>query len=945
MGEAAGIRFGEFRVDEVARRLLRGDAAVPLRPKPWTLLSILIERAGQVVTRDEVARLVWPDVVVGDDSIAKAVRELRTALGDDARTPRYLETVHRIGLRFIGEVSRGVPRPAAAAAPASAPTHAAAVGRSDELAVLDQHLRRAVDGARQFVFVAGDGGIGKSTLVRAFLDSLPTGAGAPRLLFAQSPERVALAEAYAPLLDAVETLRRRERGAGLDELLRSHAPQWQAQLPGSGASSQVGAGGAGATTARMLREGVSFLEALAEERPVVLVLEDAHAADHATIDLLAMLAARPAPARILVVVTFRRAEAIADRRPVASMSAELELKGFATPLTVGPLDATDVLCVLELRLGRMDDAKRIAELLLARSGGNPLFLTALIDHLVESGAVVEDEGRWRLTRPLSDLAGMVPQHLRSLVDALVAPLPAATVEVLEAASVAGLEFDARAVAAALEVDAARVEEVCDHLVAEGRLLRFVEELRWNDGTRSACYAFLHQLYEGALYQRVSASRRRRLHLRVAERVEAGTVVAAARLSSELASHFLRGGNDAKAISYLLKTAERANRRGAHRDAVKSLRQALALFEPTPVDDKQAARLLRTQLLLAGTVSLAEGFVAPEVEALFEQARPISERLGALPFSFIIEFGLYAVKLLKSRLVAALESSRRLVPLAEATGLQPLRGAALGAQGLALLYSGNFVSACESFDRALELELDSAALDAFGAMATIPDLRSFSLCGRAMAYAILGNREAAVAGETEALARAATVRSNDRMIALIMCSITRAVLGDDAASRALATDAMHLVDENGDNPPWNLTAAILTAISAPVPELMVMQNALGDFEAAGYRLAGAAFRTIGASRLLEHGDAHAARALMDDPTSPRTTAIDPAWAAEQYRVRAELMAGEGGDAARAESLFRSALRVARQQHAKLWERRIERRIGESDVPDPGLVGDRSGTGPE
>lgn len=933
MGDTGGMRFGEFRIDLEGRRLLRGGASVSLRPKAWTLLRILVERAGHVVTRNDVARLVWPDVVVGDDSIAKAVRELRAALGDDARTPRYLETVHRVGLRFIGEILRDAV--SAAAQPAAAPNSASVIGRASDLATLASRFQNATRGARQFVFVAGEGGIGKSTLLRTFLDSLGSDRDAPRLLFAQSAEGLALAEAYAPLLDAIETLRRFERGPAIDMLLQRHAPQWLAQLPGGAA--QV-AGSQRVPASRMLREGLSFLEALAEESPVVVALEDAHAADIATLDLLAMLAARPGPARILVVVTFRRSEAIAARHPVASMSAELELKGFATSIAVGPLDSGDVRRVLEARLGPMQDAARLAELLLVRSGGNPLFLTALIDHLVASGAVLEDEGCWQLARPLSDLADVVPDHLRSLVDALLAPLPPDVVEVLEGAAVAGLEFDARAVAAALECDLARVEDACDRLVSEGRLLRFVEEVRWNDGTRSACYAFLHQLYEGALYARISPSRRRRLHLRVAERVESGTVAAAARLSSELASHFLRGGNEAKAISYLLKSAERANRRGAHRDAAAMLRRALSLHDSSPIDDRQAMRFLRTKLLLVGTIGLANGFVDQEIETLLEGARPIAERLGAVPIGFMIEFGVYVVQLCQSRLEAARESAQRMIVLADAAGLPPLIGAAILSEGWPLLYLGDFVAARERFSKALEFDLDTAAFDAIGTMGALPDLRTFSLCGQAQANAILGDRDAALAAEAEALEGAAATRPNDRMVALMQCSLLRAILGDDAVAHSYADDALRLVDENGENPPWNLAAGVMASISAVKPDVVAMKRELSAFETAGYRLAAVAFRTIGASRLCRHDDARGARELIDDPAFPTTTVLDPAWAAEQYRVRAELMAMEGSDAERTDSLFRSAVRMASQQKARLWEERaMDSAAGKAATGPAGRMG--------
>jgi DNA-binding winged helix-turn-helix (wHTH) protein len=98
------LRFGPYRFTPQTGQLWRGKHEVKLTPKALALLHTLVTRSGQVVTKDELFHAVWPDTVVSDDALTSCMQELRRALGEDARQPRYIETVHRRGFRFIGKV-------------------------------------------------------------------------------------------------------------------------------------------------------------------------------------------------------------------------------------------------------------------------------------------------------------------------------------------------------------------------------------------------------------------------------------------------------------------------------------------------------------------------------------------------------------------------------------------------------------------------------------------------------------------------------------------------------------------------------------------------------------------------------------------------------------------------------------------------------------------------
>jgi len=99
------IVFPPFRLETANERLYRGDAVVALRPKSFGVLCHLVERAGQLVTKDELLDAVWHDVNVTDAVLKGCIRELRDALDDDPEAPRFIETAHRRGYRFVGEVT------------------------------------------------------------------------------------------------------------------------------------------------------------------------------------------------------------------------------------------------------------------------------------------------------------------------------------------------------------------------------------------------------------------------------------------------------------------------------------------------------------------------------------------------------------------------------------------------------------------------------------------------------------------------------------------------------------------------------------------------------------------------------------------------------------------------------------------------------------------------
>ena len=242
------LRFGPFLLDEPNQRLTRGEQVLSLAPKSLSVLIYLIGKAGNLVSKDELLNALWPDVHVGDAVLKTCVRGIRKALADPARSPVFIETVHRRGYRFIAPVTvvtpgaRATYQAATGDVPPAVDAHSGAmdslrpVGREVELERLERSLDRMVKGERQVVFITGEPGVGKTTLVDMFLDRVQR-----RRIWATRGQCLSLhgaGEAYMPVLEALARLGRREEGARLVAVLRRHAPTWLVQMP-----SLVDAGG------------------------------------------------------------------------------------------------------------------------------------------------------------------------------------------------------------------------------------------------------------------------------------------------------------------------------------------------------------------------------------------------------------------------------------------------------------------------------------------------------------------------------------------------------------------------------------------------------------------------------------------------------------------------------------------------------------------------------
>src|SRR5262245_7406675 len=212
--------FNGFRLEPPPGGLWRGDVRVALRPRPLAVLRYLVAQAGRLVTKAELRQHVWGGTHVSDTVLRVCVQEIRAALGDAAATPQYLETVEPEGYRWrVGEATADLP-------PLTA---GPIVGRQQAVARLEDWFQRATQGTRQLVFVSGDVGIGKTTVVDRFLAYCAAG-NAGRIGRGQCAEHYGEGEAYLPVFEALWQLGHGPARDAILAVLRPYAPPWPVEF-------------------------------------------------------------------------------------------------------------------------------------------------------------------------------------------------------------------------------------------------------------------------------------------------------------------------------------------------------------------------------------------------------------------------------------------------------------------------------------------------------------------------------------------------------------------------------------------------------------------------------------------------------------------------------------------------------------------------------------------
>ncbi len=588
-------RFGEFELDEDRRELRRDGEDVAIESRILDLLLQLIRASGRVLPREDLKRLVWPDVAASDHSVNQALYGLRRALGDDPREPRYVQTLRGRGVRLIAEVASLEPPPPSPFGPTGEPPF---VGREGVMAQLDEALAAADAGRGGLVLITGEPGIGKTRVLEEFrkraiaaghltaMGHCPEDAGAP---------------AFWPW---IEILREVIAGEDWD---RVTSGLWDDEAPRRDEA-----------RFRLFDSIDRLIGERAMEQPLLVALDDLHCADDATVALLKHLRYGLSDQKVLIVGSSRLGSASYGRVVNA-----LGGSGAGPPaafIQLGPLSLSDSSKLLP------DREEAVAAQYHEYSGGNPFFLSQIVLAT-------------RATPPDADVdLAVAGRTVGDFVLAHLRQLPKFTRRVLGLAAVAGRDFHVSDVAAMVS---GNPEEVLQALYAGVR--SFVLDLDGN----SASFRFRHVLLCDVLKDQLDVGDRDHAHGRLALHLIAA--------SSSRAAQYRAAKHACRAVAVLGADTVLELSLGVARDAAKSFafdvaqricEEALAAVGSSPASES----LLVEILVVLGESQIRRGQRAAgraTLEAAIEQAGAtasgdlIGEAALALsPGFFAIETGVF-----------------------------------------------------------------------------------------------------------------------------------------------------------------------------------------------------------------------------------------------------------------------------------------------------------------
>jgi DNA-binding winged helix-turn-helix (wHTH) protein/predicted ATPase len=911
MEQEHSLTFGPFRLDRTQGRLWRGDQVIPLRPRSLAMLGYLVAHAGRLVTKAEVQEHVWGGTHVTESVLRVSVHEIRAALGDTVGAPEYLATVERQGYRFL--VGRDLEEPPPLAA-------GPLVGRLGDVEALEAWYQQAAHGTRQLVFISGEAGVGKTTVVEMFLRHLD--AGRERwMVQGQCVEHSGEGEPYLPFLEALGRL---GHEPAVLAVLRRYAPLWLAQLPGLVSEPEMERLQSrlhGTTPARMLRELAETLEVLTADR--VLVLEDLQWSDHTTVEALAYLAQRHEPARLLVLGTYRPVEVLLQGHPLRGMVQELCGRGQVVELRLEFLTTAEVAAYVAGRLGG-PVAAPLTALVAARTDGNALFMVNMVEHLAQQGMVVRRAGQWTLREGAEAFGVSLPESLRALLWRRIEALAPAVQQVLEAASVVGETFAVAAVAAGVQDSLEDVEAMCDRLAAQRHFLNDAGWVVWPDGTRSGVYHFQHALYRQVLYEHLGTMRCVHLHGRIGTRLERGYGTQADEIATQLAIHFERGGEVQRAVYYWQRAGDMAIRRNAHHEAIASLTKGLALLATLPDSPARLQYELALRLAQGESLIAVKGWAAPDVHEAYTRAYLLGQQVGETPQLLQALCGVIRMQSAQGQLRTAGELSQQLLYLAQR---QPdpafvLEGHAV--MGSLALYRGDFITARAHLERSPRLSdtLRSSTPTFHGGF--VSGVVPGTLLTRPLW--ILGYADQAQQLSQELLVLA---QQAEHTLSLVYVELYTALLSqlcrDVAATQAHANAAMALASAEGTGLRveqgrifWGWALAMggnITAGVAHIRQGWTVHHGIGPQLLRPYYL------SLLAEAYGQAGQPEAGLTALAEATTLMATTEERWWEAELYRLKGELQLQRSLlDVGQAAACFQQALDVAHRQQARALELR-------------------------
>lgn len=593
------------------------------------------------------------------------------------------------------------------------------IGRDHELKLLIDRWENVVDGDGQFVLLRGEAGIGKSALIRAFLDTVKQADEAWLMTCYCSPYEKS--SAFHPFIQFLKDfwfkfeeqdsnairLSKIEQGLTLQSFDLETAVPLMAnllslQLPEdcgyvlTDATSQV-------VRNRMMELVIKIIHAAAKEKPVLLLINGLHWADPSTLEMLEMILDNGSVPGVFLLLSAR-----SDYQPEWSNRANImefdihKLARRASREMVASVAADTVLPEVLIN--------RIVE----ETDGVPMFIEALTLAVLQSDV-------WRDHKNLSgrELEKIrIPATLHESLAARIDKMDSAKT-VLQLCSMLGRQFSYHLLLAVSASDnEPALQEELSRLIEAELLFKRASETETS-------YTFKHFLVQETAYQSLLRSTRKSLHIQIAEILESQFSEIVSSRPQQLAHHFSAGGLADKAIAYWTSASRRSVTRSANLEAIEQARAGLQLVFKLPESDLRDTMELPLQSVLGSALVASLGYTAPEVKSVFTRAHALCKQVENSEHMFLVVVGLWMYYTIRGQYEEALETAAQLIAIAEKDNDAGQLVQAHYANGSSRFYVGEFGAAKSSFEKAIAAEVEGS--DHSSQSASADDTRTHVRC--------------------------------------------------------------------------------------------------------------------------------------------------------------------------------------------------------------------------
>ena len=787
------------------------------------------------------------------------------------------------------------------------------VGRDEEIELLLRRWAQAKHGEGQVVLISGEPGIGKSRVAQTVADRISAEPHTRLRYFCSPHHQNSALHPSIGQLERAAGFRRDDTGeqrlAKLEGMLTQGTNDLSEAVPLLADLLSIPTGDRYPSLnvspqkrkEKTLRAQLAHVEGLATQQPVLMVWEDVHWSDPTSRELLDLLVDRVPTLPVLVIITFRPEFAPSWRgRPQVTI------------LTLNRLPPRHRAQMIAYVTGGKTLPREIADQIVDRTDGVPLFIEELTKTVVESGALTDTGDRYTVTGSVAPLA--IPTTLHASLLARLDRL-APTREVAQIASALGRQFSHELISAVAKMPQDKVDDALAQLTRA--------ELIFQRGTLpDAVYTFKHALVQDAAYSTLLHSQRRQLHAQIAATLEERFPEIAAAQPQLMAYHFSEAGLNEAAVDYYLKAGRQSVARSVMTEAVAQLRKGLDLLTRLPNGTPRQQKELDLQITLGRALMAASGMAAPEMGETYIRARSLAERLNYTDYPIPLLFGQFIFHNVRAEHRLALTVTDHIQRLGEAQSDVAVELLGRHLTGILRLFLGEFTTARDLLEQCRAGNF--RAHRAIYANVTADDPAAVMLGQLGLTLAYLGHFDQARARINDALSETRELAHSYTLghVLLDACN-WQWVCGSPIGAEKYAAEVTALTDEQ-DFPVW-LGFALLhhgwsLVLTGSMEEgLTLLRKGLSTVRATG-----AVIGTPWALMML--ADAHRRLGQLGESFNCLVEAAQIIEFTDERYEEAELHRLHGdlrsttGDCAMAEQHYRQALAVAQHQSAKALELR-------------------------